>query len=53
MQKVTDFISIGNFPVFNVADSSISIGVVVLLLGVWYREHAEKKSGPKSTEPSS
>jgi signal peptidase II len=53
MQKVTDFISIGNFPVFNVADSSISIGVVVLLLGVWYREHAEKKSVPKSTEPSS
>ena len=53
MQKVTDFISIGSFPVFNVADSSISIGVVVLLLGVWYREHAEKKSVPKSTEPSS
>ena len=53
MQKVTDFISIGNFPVFNVADSSISIGVVVLLLGVWYRERADKKSVPKSPEPSS
>ena len=53
MQKVTDFISIGNFPVFNIADSSITIGVVVLLLGVWYRERAEKKSIPKTAEPSS
>jgi len=53
MQKVTDFISIGNFPVFNIADSSISIGVVVLLLGVWIKERAEKKSDPKATEPSS
>lgn len=42
--KVTDFISIGTFPVFNVADSSISVGVVVLLLGVWIKERAEKKS---------
>ncbi len=41
--KVTDFISIGNFPVFNVADSSISIGVVVLLLGVWIKDRADKK----------
>lgn len=38
MGRVTDFISIGSFPVFNVADSAISIGVVVLLLGVWLRE---------------
>jgi signal peptidase II len=53
MQKVTDFISIGNFPVFNIADSSITIGVVVLLLGVWYKERAEKKSVPKTAEPSS
>ncbi len=36
--KVTDFISVGSFPVFNVADSSITIGVVILLLGVWYKE---------------
>lgn len=32
---VTDFLSVGNFPVFNVADSSITVGVVVLILGVW------------------
>ncbi|OQY85277.1 MAG: signal peptidase II [Anaerolineae bacterium UTCFX3] len=42
--KVTDFISVGAFPVFNVADSSITVGVIVLLLGVWLKERAEKRS---------
>jgi signal peptidase II len=42
--KVTDFISVGNFPVFNIADASISVGVVVLLIGVWAQERAEKAS---------
>ena len=41
--RVTDFISIGTFPVFNVADASISIGAVVLLLGVWLTERAERQ----------
>lgn len=41
--NVTDFISIGNFPVFNVADASISVGVAVLILGMWYKEQQEKK----------
>lgn len=40
---VTDFISVGSFPVFNVADASISVGAVVLFLGVWLQERAEKK----------
>lgn len=40
--KVTDFISVGTFPVFNVADASITVGVFVLLLGVWLKERAEK-----------
>ena len=35
---VTDFISVGKFPVFNVADSCITMGVVVLLLGMWVEE---------------
>jgi signal peptidase II len=40
---VTDFISVGTFAIFNVADSSISVGVAVLILGVWIKEWAEKK----------
>lgn len=40
---VTDFISVGRFPVFNIADSSITIGCVVLLLGVWWQERIAKK----------
>jgi signal peptidase II len=41
--KVTDFVSIGNFPVFNVADASITLGVVILLFGVWWKELREKR----------
>ena len=40
--KVTDFISVGVFPVFNFADASITVGVLVLLLGVWLKERQEK-----------
>ena len=42
MGKVTDFISVGAFPVFNIADASISVGVAVLLLGVWFKEREDK-----------
>lgn len=35
---VTDFVSVGSFPVFNVADASISTGVVILILGVWWKD---------------
>lgn len=51
--KVTDFISIGTFPVFNLADSSITIGVAVLLLGVWLKERAEKKTALQKTDSNS
>lgn len=40
---VTDFISVGSFPVFNIADASITIGVVLLALGVYLNEQEEKK----------
>ena len=36
--SVTDFISLGNFAVFNVADASISIGVAILVLGMLVKE---------------
>jgi signal peptidase II len=45
--KVTDFISVGSFPVFNVADSSITVGVIVLLLGVWIKEIQDRKAAAK------
>jgi signal peptidase II len=40
---VTDFISVGTFPVFNIADASISIGVAVLIVGLWFQESKERK----------
>jgi signal peptidase II len=47
---VTDFISVGNFPVFNVADSSVSIGVAVLIIGMWIMERKQKKNQNEITE---
>lgn len=47
---VTDFIAVGNFPVFNVADSSITVGVFVLILGVWLQEKREKAERQRNQE---
>lgn len=41
--EVTDFISVGNFAVFNIADASISVGVAVLLIGMWWKEKTDSK----------
>ncbi len=41
--RVTDFISVGDFPVWNVADASITVGVGILLLGVWLQERRQKQ----------
>ena len=48
---VTDFISVGTFPVFNIADSSISVGCVVLLLGVWWQERVARKEKLQASPP--
>lgn len=44
--RVVDFIDFQWFPVFNIADSSISIGAVLLVAGVWMqsRNHNTKAS---------
>ncbi|MBC7879669.1 MAG: signal peptidase II [Anaerolineales bacterium] len=42
--QVTDFISIGTFYIFNVADASINIGVVLLLIGYWRNERNKPSS---------
>jgi signal peptidase II len=42
--QVTDFISVGKFPVWNVADASITIGVIILVVGVWLKEKNEKRA---------
>ena len=49
---VTDFISVGRFAIFNVADASISVGVAVLLLGVWLKERTEKKRAAMAIRPN-
>jgi signal peptidase II len=43
IKHVTDWISVGKFAVFNIADASISVGAAILFVGVWMMEKAEKK----------
>ena len=51
---VTDFISVGNFAIFNIADSSITVGVAILILGVWISElTAKRKAAALKSAPSS
>lgn len=47
---VTDFIAVGSFPVFNVADSSISVGVAILLIATWIEERRARRTDGSSAE---
>jgi signal peptidase II len=49
---VTDFISVGTFAVWNIADASITVGVAVLLIGMWVQDNRAKKLAAASTENS-
>lgn len=40
--RVTDFISIGNFAIFNVADSAITVGTTILVVGLLIMERQAK-----------
>jgi signal peptidase II len=50
---VIDFISVGDFPVFNVADSCITVGVFVLLIGIWMQEKREKAQRAETAQRQS
>ncbi len=45
--QVTDYISVGRFPVFNIADAAIFLGVVILLVSSFI----EGRRSRKETEP--
>lgn len=40
---VVDFISVGNFAVFNIADSAITCGVILFIIGMLFEEYQTKK----------
>lgn len=47
---VIDFISVAEFPVFNIADACISIGVAILLIDVLITELRDKRAGDQHTD---
>lgn len=47
---VTDIFAVGKFPVYNVADSSIFIGVVVLIVATWWEEKQAKADAQKEKD---
>lgn len=46
--RVTDWISVGNFAVFNVADASITVGTGIMLIGIWILERRERQAQQES-----
>jgi len=51
--RVTDFVSIGRFAVWNIADASISVGTVLLIIGVWLEDRKQKQLELAEDVPSS
>lgn len=49
---VTDFVSVGTFAVFNVADACISVGTLILILALWNSERKQKKLAEPSQAQS-
>lgn len=42
--EVTDFVSVGNFPLFNVADSCITVGAILMVVAFVVQEIQERKN---------
>ena len=49
---VTDFVSLGAFPVFNVADASISIGVAVLVVVMFLEDRRTRREAKDAQDAS-
>jgi signal peptidase II len=49
---VTDFISVGNFAIFNVADASISTGVALLAIMMLFEARAERRQAQQESARS-
>jgi signal peptidase II len=47
---VTDFVSLGNFAIFNVADASISVGVTILIAGMLIRDWKQKQKSASNAD---
>ena len=48
---VIDFVAVGSFARFNVADSAVSIGVAVLVLA-WLLEHRQESAARAASDPA-
>jgi signal peptidase II len=42
--RVTDFVSVGTFAVWNIADASIFVGTIILIIGVWIEDRHQKQA---------
>ena len=45
---VTDFVAMGRFPIYNVADSAVTIGVGLMLLDMIIKEKNGSKTDPEA-----
>lgn len=48
--RVTDFISVGNFAIFNIADSAITVGTTILVIGMLIIDQKEKAAEKEKAE---
>jgi signal peptidase II len=49
--SVIDFVDIGFWPIFNIADISIVLGVLILAFWLWQEEEKEQKAAASSVHP--